>query len=185
MKIYTKGGDQGLTSLLDGKRIPKYDDRIEAYGSIDELIAQVGLIRSSHPSIAIKERLLEIQDHLMICCAESACEENEECPSGIPKLKEEQIKQLEDDIDKMEQVLPQLTHFVLPGGNTLESFCHLARTVCRRAERQVLRLTSHSYVDPLVVKYLNRLSDYFFVLARKTLNDFEEDEIIWNTNTKY
>lgn len=178
MKVYTKTGDQGETSLFGGKRVPKYDDRIEAYGTCDELNSWIGLIRDQEINEDHKNTLIEIQDRLFTIGALLAADPDK------PKLKkpdlvESDVILLEDEMDRMEEVLPKMTSFVLPGGHTTVSYCHVARCVCRRCERLVIRLTQHTEVEPLVIKYLNRLSDYLFVLARKLTQDLNAPEIPW------
>lgn len=177
-KIYTKTGDSGETSLIGGKRVPKYDLRIDAYGTVDELNSYIGLIRDQQIDAHTKEILLEIQDRLFSAESLLACESGCE-PESLPKLKIEDISLLEGEIDSMNTVLPELHSFVLPGGNTVVSYCHIARCVCRRAERIVTFLSKDKPVDLLVLKYLNRLSDYLFVLARKIAKDSGATETIW------
>ncbi len=179
MKIYTKTGDTGTTSLLGGKRVPKYDLRIEAYGTVDELISWTGLIRDQHIDKNTVELLIEVQDRLMTCASILAVD-CDGCNLRIPSLKEEDIQLLETAIDSMEDSLEPLSSFILPGGHTVVSYVHIARNVCRRAERNVLKLSAEFSVDELVIKYLNRLSDYFFVLSRKLGKDFKAVEIPWN-----
>lgn len=178
MKIYTKTGDKGTTSLIGGKRVPKYNLRIEAYGTVDELISYVGLLRDQGTSPHIQSSLLEIQDKLMVLAAILATD-CEDCEIKLPTLKEKDITFLEKEIDAMDQELPPLRSFVYPGGHTTVSFCHIARTVCRRAERISIQLSEQLYVPEDVLKYLNRLSDYLFVLARKLGKDLNIEEIPW------
>ncbi len=178
-KIYTKTGDKGETSLIGGKRVPKYHDRIEAYGTLDELNSFIGLIRDQDIDKHTQDMLIEIQDRVFT--AESLLALDAEAPpqKKLPKLDESDVKLLEDEIDKMNEVLPPIQNFVLPGGHTVVSYCHIARTVCRRAERITLKLSQHHTVPPLIVKYLNRLSDYLFVLSRKLTMDFDAIETPW------
>ncbi|TVR72619.1 MAG: cob(I)yrinic acid a,c-diamide adenosyltransferase [Marinilabiliales bacterium] len=178
MKIYTKTGDKGITSLIGGKRVPKYDDRIEAYGSVDELIAWTGLIRDHEAAFSVHDLLVEVQDRLMTCASILAAD-CDDCPNAIPSLCEDDIVILEKAIDEMEDQLEPLSSFILPGGHTVVSYCHIARNVCRRAERNVLRLDAVYAVDRFVIRYLNRLSDYFFVLSRKLGKDSGATEIPW------
>jgi cob(I)alamin adenosyltransferase len=178
MKIYTKTGDKGSTSLIGGKRVPKYHIRIEAYGTVDELIAYIGLIRDQVNEPEIKSNLIEIQDRLMTCASILAAD-CDDCKVKIPILKNSDIEFLENEIDKMENNLPQLQNFILPGGNTLVSFCNISRTVCRRAERVIIKLSEEQNVPESVIKYINRLSDYLFVLSRKFIKDFNIKEIPW------
>jgi cob(I)alamin adenosyltransferase len=178
MKIYTKSGDSGTTSLIGGKRVPKSDVRIEAYGTVDELIAFTGLLRDGCNIIKVKEELLVIQGRLMVCASILAAD-CDNCEVKLPKLEEQDIQFLESSIDRMEVSLKPLQSFILPGGNVQSSYSHVARTVCRRAEREVLRLNEISKVDALVLKYLNRLADYFFVLSRFLAKETNSDEITW------
>ena len=178
MKIYTKTGDSGITSLIGGKRVPKYHIRIEAYGTVDELISWVGLIRDQEINRRIIDFLINIQDRLMSCASVLAADGDDE-KIGLPSIREDDISALEFEIDRMEEDLKPLSSFILPGGHTVVSWCHIARNVCRRAERNVLRLAADFPVDDLISKYLNRLSDYFFVLSRKLGRDFHVAEITW------
>jgi cob(I)alamin adenosyltransferase len=178
MKIYTRTGDKGKTTLVGGKQVPKTHVRIEAYGTVDELIANVGMLRDMSDNDAIKDYLLEVQDRLMTCAAILAAD-CEDCLVRIPEIKESDITSLENAIDNMESLLPPLSSFVLPGGQIISSQCHIARTVCRRAERQIIRLSTELFVPETVIKYMNRLSDYFFMLARKILRDFDKEDTPW------
>jgi len=178
MKIYTKTGDKGKTSLIGGTRVPKYHLRIETYGTVDELNSYIGLIRcqdiEDHHQVILKE----IQDRLFTVGASLAADP-EKSQMKIPDLHDSDIDLLEREMDAMNELLPALKHFVLPGGNTVVSYCHLARCVCRRAERLSVALTENSFVDERIIVYLNRLSDYLFVLARKLNMDFKAEESIW------
>lgn len=178
MKIYTKTGDKGQTSLIGGTRVPKHHIRIEAYGTVDELNSYIGLIRDQQIDEHSKTVLTEIQDRLFTIGA-SLASDPEKSKMKIPDLKEEDITLLEKEIDKMNETLPELKSFILPGGHTTVSFGHIARCVCRRAERQVVHLKEESFVADLVEKYLNRLSDYLFVLCRKFSHDLKSEEIAW------
>ncbi len=177
-KIYTKTGDDGTTSLIGGTRVPKYDDRIEAYGTADELLSWIGLIRDQEIDSSSRACLLTIQDRLFTLQSTLA---NDAVANTrpLPLLEAVDIELLEKEIDRMNEVLPDLTSFILPGGHTTVSYCHLARTVCRRTERLCIKLNETVTVDPLLIKYLNRLSDYLFVLARKFTKDFAVDETPW------
>lgn len=179
MKIYTKTGDKGKTSLIGGTRVPKHHQRIEAYGTIDELMAYIGLLRDGMQDAAMKIVLLEVQDRLMTCASILAAD-CEDCEVKIPEIIPEDIESLEQLIDAYDKELEPLRTFILPGGHILASQCHIARTVCRRAERIVTRLADDMYVPETVVQYLNRLSDYLFILSRKILKDFNIDEIRWH-----
>lgn len=165
MKIYTKKGDQGETSLIGGTRISKSHLRIDAYGTVDELNSYVGWVRDLTGDIVNKEILIEIQDRLFTIGSHLASDPVTS-RMVLPQLNEEDIVQLEKEMDEMEKVLPEMKSFVLPGGHQAVSCTHVARCVCRRAERLVVLLDSETKVEPLILKYLNRLSDYLFVLAR-------------------
>lgn len=185
-KIYTKTGDKGQTSLIGGTRVPKHHIRIEAYGTVDELNSYIGLVRDQQIDEHSKQLLVEIQDRLFTIGSLLATDPEKSKTRGehsramkIPDLKEEDITLLEQEMDKMNEVLPEMRSFVLPGGHTTVSFCHIARCVCRRAERLTIHLSETDYVADLVIKYLNRLSDYLFVLSRKLSHDLQADEIPW------
>ena len=185
MKVYTKTGDKGTTALFGGTRVPKHHIRIESYGTIDELNSHIGLIRDQNIHQDYKAVLIEIQDRLFTVGAILATPpEKETLKNGQPRLQqlgieESDIEYLEKEIDTMEEILPQMTHFVLPGGHTTVSYCHIARCVCRRAERLATHLNDIEPIDEFVIKYLNRLSDYLFVLARKLSYDLKVDEVKW------
>ena len=164
---YTKTGDKGTTSLIGGKRVPKYDDRVEAYGTVDELSAYIGVLNDLEGVVEeIREVLAVIQQKLFTLESHFALDKSSEVSKMIPQLEEEDVAFLERHIDKMNAELPELKAFVIPGGNLRASVSHVCRTVCRRAERQGWRLASKEEVDAVDLRYLNRLSDYFFVLAR-------------------
>lgn len=183
MKIYTKTGDKGLTSLIGGTRVAKNHIRIESYGTVDELNSYIGLIACQEIDPHHQVVLKEIQDRLFTVGASLAADP-EKSKMKIPDLLEEDIELLEREMDKMNEVLPELKHFVLPGGNTVVSYCHLARCVCRRAERLTVALAESSFVDTKVTVYLNRLSDYLFVLGRKIAYDTKAVENIWVPRVK-
>jgi cob(I)alamin adenosyltransferase len=178
MKIYTKTGDKGQTSLIGGTRVPKYALRIEAYGTVDELNSYIGLIRDQEIPGTDKLVLKEIQDRLFTIGSVLASDP-EKSKMKIPDLHDEDISLLEMEMDKMNEFLPTLKHFVLPGGNQIASFCHIARCVCRRAERNTVHLMEDSPMDENVVIYLNRLSDYLFTLSRKVVFDNKNEENKW------
>jgi len=178
MKIYTKTGDKGETSLIGGTRVKKHHVRIESYGTVDELNSYIGLVRDQEVNAGRKELLKEIQDRLFTIGA-SLASDPEKSKMKIPDLHAEDITLLEKEIDKMNEVLPELRVFVLPGGHQSVSFCHLARVVCRRAERLVIALQEESFVAELVVQYLNRLSDYLFVLSRMMAHELNAEEVPW------
>lgn len=178
MKIYTKTGDKGETSLIGGTRVKKSHVRIESYGTIDELNSYIGLVRDQEVNAGRKELLKEIQDRLFTI-GSSLASDPEKSKMKIPDLHAEDIALLEKEIDQMNEELPPLRVFVLPGGHQSVSFCHLARCVCRRAERLVIALQEESYVAELVIQYLNRLSDYLFVLSRKMGHELNAEEVPW------
>ncbi|WP_199121222.1 cob(I)yrinic acid a,c-diamide adenosyltransferase [Pedobacter sp. ASV28] len=178
MKIYTKTGDKGQTSLIGGTRVPKNHIRIESYGTVDELNSYVGLIGCQEIDKYHQAVLKEIQDRLFTIGASLAADP-EKSKMKIPDLLDADITLLEMEIDKMNEVLPPLKHFILPGGNNVVSYCHLARCVCRRAERLTVALAESSFVDSKVTVYLNRLSDYLFILGRKLSYDAKVEESIW------
>jgi cob(I)alamin adenosyltransferase len=185
MKIYTKTGDKGTTALFGGTRVKKYNLRIESYGTVDELNSYIGLIKDQEINENIKTSLLKIQHQLFTLGAMLATPpEKETLKNGkerlnIPKVEENSIEFLEKEIDSMETELPQMTHFILPGGHQAVSFCHVARCVCRRAERLAVELNDEDSLNDDILKYLNRLSDYLFVLARKLSKDLSVEEIKW------
>ncbi len=178
MKIYTKAGDHGMTSLLGGELVSKDHPRLEAYGTLDELNSWIGLLRDHLTDPGIRKDLLGIQDRLMVGSSLLANEKNDDSVK-LPRIKEEDIDLLEQRIDAMDTELDPLSSFILPGGHPLVSYCHLARTTCRRAERYAIRFVKSSEQTGLLVKYLNRLSDYLFTLARKIAKDFKVEEINW------
>ncbi len=185
MKIYTKTGDKGSTSLYGGTRVSKDHIRIEAYGTVDELNANIGLVREQQIDDLTSKSLLKIQNELFTLGAMLATpKEKEALKSGkerlnIPKITEQSISYLEEQIDKINLALPEMKHFVLPGGHTTVSYCHIARCVCRRAERICVTLNSLEEINIHIIMYLNRLSDYLFVLARKLTYDNHCEEIPW------
>ncbi len=164
---YTRTGDEGKTSLIGGLRVAKFDDRVEAYGSVDELSAFVGVLYDQEGvSVDMKTVLNNIQNKLFTIESHFALDENSEVKKMMPVLTVEDVAFLEHEIDVMNEQLPELKSFVIPGGNLKASYAHVCRTICRRAERQGWRLAAEHPIDTLNLKYLNRLSDYFFVLAR-------------------
>lgn len=185
MKIYTKTGDLGTTSLFGGQRVDKHHVRIESYGTIDELNAWIGMLRDQMQDHLLRDILIDIQDKLFILGAVLATpKEKQILKNGKPRLdiqrvQDEDIRFLEEQIDAMELELPPMTHFVLPGGHPVVSYCHLARTVCRRAERRVSHLNELEAVDNEILRYLNRLSDYLFVLGRRLSHDLGATEVPW------
>ena len=185
MKIYTKTGDKGTTALFGGTRVPKHHIRIDSYGTVDELNSNMGLLRDQEIDEHSHETLLRIQDRLFTIGSILATDpEKAVLKSGkerldIPKITAEDIELLEDEIDQMNENLPPMTHFILPGGHQAVSFCHITRCVCRRAERLAAALHEMEPFDEKVLQYLNRLSDYLFVLARKLSKDLQAREIQW------
>lgn len=179
-KIYTKTGDQGKTSLIGGTKVPKSHIRIEAYGTVDELNSYIGLVSDHLSDVHTRTVLKEIQDRLFTIGSSLACDPDKEPKMKIPDLREEDILSLEREIDAMNEVLPLMRSFILPGGHIAVSTIHIARCVCRRAERCCVNMQQQElFVDPLVLKYLNRLSDYLFVLARYTGHLLQVAEIPW------
>lgn len=179
MKIYTLTGDDGTTSLSGGRRVPKQSVKVEAYGSVDELIAWIGLLRDHKENQNRKELLIWIQDQLMRCAAALATD-NLNSSGRILLPVPDCLQVLEKEIDMMEETLTKLNSFILPGGNTLVSYCHIARCVCRRAERAVLRLNETEKSPEIVIKFLNRLSDFLFVLSRKIALELDIEETKWS-----
>lgn len=177
-KIYTKGGDKGETSLLGGTRVPKYHDRIEAYGTLDELNSYIGLIRDQEINEHYKDILFDIQNVLFIAESHLAADKVENIKQ-LPALNPDRITLLENEIDSMNEEIAPLKSFILPGGHTVVSYCHIARTICRRAERLVIKLANQYDINPVIIKYLNRLSDYLFVLSRKIAKDFNVEDTLW------
>ena len=183
MKIYTGTGDQGETSLAGGSRVPKNDVRIEAYGSVDELNSYIGLIRVQKIDDDDKAFLEWIQNCLMTAAAVFASD----YPGSkvvVPGLEEKDINKIEDKIDSVDKNLETLSSFIIPGGNTIISYCHIARCVCRRSERNVLAIDKIGKKSRICAKYLNRLSDYLFVLSRKLTKDLKAIEIYWQPGKK-
>jgi cob(I)alamin adenosyltransferase len=181
MKIYTKGGDKGSTSLWGGKRVSKASLRIDTYGTIDELNVHIGLVRDVLNDDESKSLLEEIQNQLFTFGSHLAADPDKK-DLNLPEIDIDQIATIEKAIDHMEETLPPLKAFVLPGGHEHVSFCHLARVVCRRAERLVIVLDTESTVNSAIIVYLNRLSDYLFVLSRKIAQDVGAKEHTWKPN---
>jgi cob(I)alamin adenosyltransferase len=178
MKIYTKKGDTGTTGLIGGTRVLKSSLRIESYGTIDELNSYIGVVRDQGIHNKYIEQLIEIQDRLFTI-GSSLASDPEKSNMRIPDLKNEDITLLENWMDEMDAELPEMKFFVLPGGHQAVSFCHVARCVCRRSERLIVDLSQHEFVAELVTAYINRLSDYLFVLSRKIAQDLQVDEQPW------
>ncbi len=179
-KIYTKTGDQGKTSLIGGTKVPKSHIRIEAYGTVDELNCYIGLVSDNLSDEHAKTVLKEIQDRLFTIGSSLASDPDKESLMKIPDLKESDISMLEKEIDSMSNELPPMKNFILPGGHVAVSITHVARCVCRRAERCCVNMQQHeTFVEPLIIKYLNRLSDYLFILARYIAHTLHIEEIPW------
>ena len=178
MKIYTKKGDSGTTQLIGGTRVAKSHRRIDAYGTIDELNSYIGLIRDQGICANSKQILVEIQDRLFTIGALLASDPNKKSMQ-LPTIQIEDVEKLEHEIDKMNETLPEMRSFVLPGGHTTVSFCHIGRCVCRRAERLCINLSDETLQKTLILQYLNRLSDYLFVLSRYLSKDLGVEEIPW------
>ena len=178
MKIYTKKGDSGTTQLIGGTRVAKSHQRIDAYGTIDELNSYIGLVRDQTIEPESKEILTGIQDRLFTIGALLASDPDKK-GMKLPVIKLEDIEKLEQEIDKMNEILPVMKFFILPGGHTTVSFCHLARCVCRRTERLIVDLSENTLQKNLILKYLNRLSDYLFVLSRYLSKKLDVEEIYW------
>jgi cob(I)alamin adenosyltransferase len=178
MKIYTKTGDKGTTSLVGGTRLSKAHIRIDAYGTVDELNAHIGLLSDQPINEGRRDLLKEIQDRLFTIGSHLASEAN--LPNKkLPDLHEGDSELLEKEMDNMDEVLPPLRAFVLPGGHASVSITHVARTVCRRAERAIILLHEQEPVEEIIIRYLNRLSDYLFVLSRKITQELGAEEVTW------
>ena len=185
MKIYTKSGDKGTTQLVGGTRVPKHHLRIEAYGTLDELLSYMGLLRDLVPAKNDKDDLMKIQNQLFTLGTFIALDPDKAVLANGKKrlsmrdISQEDIRFLEKRIDAMNEALPPLQYFILPGGHPVVSTCHIARTVCRRAERRLTELYTAKPFDDKCLQYINRLSDYLFVLARKLSKDVKAEEIPW------
>ena len=179
MRVYTRTGDDGTSGLIGGTRVEKYDLHLESYGTVDELNSWIGLILTQSVDPDTKELLRTVQNNLFVIGARLATDLSKTDLSARLPLKEESIVKLENEMDRVLDQLPPMEHFVLPGGSVTISYCHLARTVCRRAERRVCQLAKETDVPPELIKYLNRLSDYLFVLSRKIAKDEGVDEVQW------
>lgn len=179
-KIYTKTGDKGNTSLIGGVRVPKSHIRIESYGTVDELNSFIGMVNDLAANEKISGWLREIQDRLFTLGSALATNPDKEVKMKLPDLHDADVKWLEERIDEMNEVLPEMRSFILPGGNLASSTCHVARCVCRRAERLCVNMHEHEeYMPDLIIQYLNRLSDFLFVLARYITHINGAEEIPW------
>lgn len=179
VRIYTKTGDDGTTGLIGGTRVKKYDDRLEAYGTIDELNSHIGLILTVGLDDQARNVLTEIQSKLFVIGSILATDQQSGKPTGLAPCSDQDIAKLESEMDRMFEVLPRLNHFILPAGSTGTAYAHVARTVCRRAERRMVVLAEKQAIDQNLIRYINRLSDYLFVLARKINQDSHHPEILW------
>lgn len=180
MKIYTRTGDDGTTGLIGGSRVKKHNIRLESYGTIDELNSYIGVIRSMQSDQHTDQVLEIIQNKLFVIGANLATDESISLIKKQLPCKKTDIELLEKEMDLMNTELPELRNFILPGGSQAASFCHVARTVCRRAERKIVELSEKAEVDANLIKFVNRLSDYLFVLSRKINLDQETPEILWS-----
>jgi cob(I)alamin adenosyltransferase len=179
IKIYTKTGDDGTTGLIGGSRVKKYDARLEAYGTVDELNASIGILRTAELPENVVEILNQVQNKLFNIGSLLASDDKGATFTANLAITDENIKVLEDAIDEYQNLLPELTHFILPGGNFASAQCHVARTICRRAERRILEFADQSKVQTEIIIYINRLSDFFFVLSRKLGYDNGMAEVTW------
>ena len=176
-KIYTKTGDKGETSLFGGKRLPKSHIRIDAYGTVDELNSYIGLLRELLSNTAQRTLLKEVQDRLFTLGSQLASDPSKNMKT--PDILEADIELLEKAIDEMNEVLPPLKNFILPGGHSIVAHAHVARCICRRAERGAVALNMEEAIEPILIRYLNRLSDYLFVLSRQIAFDLGVEELAW------
>jgi cob(I)alamin adenosyltransferase len=180
LKIYTKTGDKGTTSLIGGTKVSKSHIRIESYGTVDELNSFIGLCCDCINDVESKQTLKEIQDRLFTIGSSLACDPDKEPMLKLPDLKEIDIIYLENEIDRMNEALPAMKNFILPGGDIAVSNIHIARCICRRAERICVAMQENNlFIDAIVIKYINRLSDYLFVLARYVAKIHDAEEIAW------
>ena len=180
-KIYTKTGDKGQTSLFGGKRLPKHHIRIEAYGTVDELNSYIGLVRDCSEDTTLRDVLKTVQDRLFTIGSNLASDPDKDM--ATPDIQQSDIELLEQEIDRMEADLPPLKNFILPGGHPTVSYCHVARCVCRRAERIMVQLSETSPMEAILLQYINRLSDYLFVLGRYIGLQLGAEEITWQART--
>mgnify|MGYP001177227180 FL=1 len=181
-KVYTKTGDEGITSLISGKRVPKHDIRIKAYGSIDELIAWIGLIRDTTNLSYVKSTLMEVQSQLMTIAAQLAVDTDENFPSNLKPIDTNSITFIEKEIDNLTEKLTPLKNFLIPGGHKLISYAHIVRCITRRSERYVTELDQNFPISGTVIAYINRLSDYFFTLSRTFAAELKIEEVKWSGN---
>jgi len=181
MRVYTRTGDKGETSFASGTRAQKDHPRLEAYGTVDELNSHLGQVQACIPDPTEKNRLTRIQNRVFLVSSNLAVD-NEEMLKKLPGILEEDIEDLERAMDRLLDQIPPLANFILPAGHQSVALCHIARTVCRRAERRMVTLSRETALDPILIRYINRLSDYLFVLARKTARDLGVAEVIWTSD---
>lgn len=184
MKIYTKTGDKGTTSLVGGTRVPKTHIRLEAYGTVDELNSHLGLLITYLSDEQDRDFLQQVQDKLFVVGSHLATDQEKTKLKDASIITPEQVETMEREIDRLDALLPSLTAFVLPGGSRGAAVCHVCRTVCRRAERRILALSEQAEISSELLAYVNRLSDYLFILSRKINLDEKKDEIFWNNSCK-
>ncbi len=184
MKIYTRTGDDGTTALLGGDRVPKHHLRIETYGAVDELNANLGLLKDQNPVDEYNGFIKDIQDNLFTIGSHLATGPGASAKLQLPEINADAVEILEQSIDKMDEELPPLRNFVLPGGHVANSAAHVARCVCRRAERLAVHLNDTDSVDPVILKYLNRLSDWLFSFSRLITHRTGSPEIAWTPRSK-
>lgn len=184
MKIYTKTGDKGTTSLVGGTRVPKTHIRLEAYGTVDELNSNLGLLITYLLDGKDKDFLQQVQDRLFAVGSHLAIDREKMELKEASIISSEQVEMVEREIDRLDTLLPPLSAFILPGGSRGAALCHVCRTVCRRAERRILALAEQVEIASELLAYVNRLSDYLFVLSRKMNQDDKKGEIFWNNSCK-
>lgn len=178
MKIYTKTGDKGQTSLIGGTRVAKHHIRIEAYGTVDELNSWMGVVRDSISGETTKQLIIDIQEKLFTIGSHLASDP-EKSRMKLPEINDEHVAVMEAAMDAIEKTVPPMKNFVLPGGHLAVSHCHVARCVCRRAERCIIHLSETAEVNEVIIRYVNRLSDYLFMLSRKLTHELGAEEIPW------
>jgi cob(I)alamin adenosyltransferase len=178
-KVYTRGGDMGKTSLVGGQRVSKASERLEAYGTVDELSSHLGLLASFLPDGDDKTMIIRVQSCLFNVCTNLATDQEQTVLSPSAHLPEGEIELLEEQVDKIMNLLPEKQGFILPGGTREAAQAHVCRTVCRRAERRIVALSELSQISPEILQYVNRLSDYLFVLAKKINFNANRSEIVW------
>lgn len=184
MKVYTKTGDKGITSLVGGTRVPKTHDRLEAYGTVDELNSFLGLLITYVADGQDVAFLQRVQNCLFVVGSYLATDQAKMSLKSASVVTPVMVVEMENEIDRLDALLPSLSAFVLPGGSRGAALCHVCRTVCRRAERRILTLSAEVEIAPELLAYMNRLSDYLFVLSRKINLDAKKDEIFWNNSCK-